>query len=117
MGQIAVVIDGKSYRMACEDGQEEHVASLAAALDARVRELRGSVGEIGDMRLAVMAAITLADEASELKRKLTESEAALTEARALIAGASDARAADEAATAEVVSALAERVERLAKTLA
>ncbi len=58
--------------MACDDGQEEHLASLAAAFDARVRDLKQSFGEIGDMRLAVMAAITVADEASELRRRLAE---------------------------------------------
>jgi cell division protein ZapA len=117
MGQVSVVIDGKSYRMACDDGQEEHLASLAASFDARVRDLKQSFGEIGDMRLAVMAAITVADEASELRRRLAQGEAALEEARAALAGADSARAAAEAETAAAVAALAERVERVARSLA
>jgi cell division protein ZapA len=117
MGQVAVTIDGKSYRMACDDGQEDHLTGLAAMFDSRVQDMRKSFGEIGDMRLAVMAAITLADEVTELKRKLAEGDTALATARAAAAGAeaaAESRTADQAAA---VAALAERVDRIARSLA
>jgi cell division protein ZapA len=117
MGQVAVTIDGKSYRMACDDGQEEHLTSLAAYFDARVRDMRQSFGEIGDMRLAVMASITLADEVSELKRKLAAAEATAAEARNAAAGSSATIAVREANAAAAVIAAAERVERIAQSLA
>jgi cell division protein ZapA len=117
MGQVAVTIDGKSYRMACDDGQEDHLSSLAAYFDARVQDMRQSFGEIGDMRLAVMASITLADEVSELKRKLAAAEAAASTARDAAAGSDATIAAREANAAAAVAAAAERVERIAKSLA
>ncbi len=117
MGQVAVTIDNKSYRMACDDGQEEHLAALAAYFDARVQDMRRSFGEIGDMRLAVMASITLADEVTELKRKLAAAEAAAAEARNAAAGSDAAIAAREADAAAAVAAAAERIERIAKSLA
>ena len=62
MPQVNVTIAGRSYRMACGEGEEAHLEGLAAAFEAKIAEMRGTFGEIGDMRLHVMAAITLADE-------------------------------------------------------
>ncbi|HEX8666640.1 MAG TPA: cell division protein ZapA, partial [Beijerinckiaceae bacterium] len=62
MPQIQVTIAGRSYRMACGEGEEAHLEGLAQAYDAKITELRGAFGEIGDMRLHVMAALTYADE-------------------------------------------------------
>ncbi len=65
MSQVSVTINGRQFRMACEDGQEEHLMKLARELDARIGGLRAKFGEIGDTRLTVMAAITVADELAE----------------------------------------------------
>src|SRR6476469_3759200 len=62
MSQVNVTINGRQFRMACEDGQEDHVTDLARDLDARIEGLRAKFGEIGDTRLTVMAALTVADE-------------------------------------------------------
>lgn len=117
MGQVTVTIDGKSYRMACDDGQESHLEGLAAEFDARVQRMRGSLGEIGDMRLTVMAAITTEDEVAELRRKLAAAEAELSTSRDSATSAADGEAERERRTADAVNALAERVERIAKGLA
>jgi cell division protein ZapA len=71
-----MTINGRSYRMACDDGQEDHLMALGAQLNGTIDDLRRAFGEIGDQRLIVMAAITLADELSEMRdrvRKLEES--------------------------------------------
>src|SRR5258708_23589910 len=65
MGQVSVTINGRQYRMACDDGQEDHLTRLAEDLDQRIEQLRTDFGEIGDMRLTVMAALIVADELSE----------------------------------------------------
>ena len=74
MAQITVNIDGKSYRMACEEGQEEHLTELAGRFDRYVGHLKGEFGEIGDLRLTVMAGILVMDELSEAHRQLSEME-------------------------------------------
>ena len=65
MPQVTVTIAGKAYRMACADGEEAHLAGLAQLFDGKIGEMRRTFGEIGDMRLHVMAAITIADDLAE----------------------------------------------------
>ena len=74
MGQVTVTIADKVYRIACNDGQEEHLYKLAAELDRKIAEMRSAFGEIGDNRLTVMAAITFMDDREDLKRRLAELE-------------------------------------------
>ena len=62
MPEVNVEIDGKKFRMACEDGQEEHLMELAERFNRTVIGLKGSFGEIGDNRLVVMAGIAVLDE-------------------------------------------------------
>ena len=116
MPQISVTIDGKAYRMACGDGEEEHLTALAAGLDSRVAEMRKAFGEIGDMRLHVMAAITIADELAETRRRISEIEAETAALRAMVEGAEGQAAEREARLAAGLSGAAERIERLAQAL-
>jgi cell division protein ZapA len=116
MAQVTVTIDGKSYRMACDDGQEAHLEGLAAYFEGRVQEMRTSFGEIGDMRLTIMAAITASDEIFELRKKLATSEGELVEARRSIDGFGLMQTENERKTAETITAIAERVERISKGL-
>jgi cell division protein ZapA len=116
MSQVTVTINGRQFRMACEDGQESHLLRLAQDLDQRIERLRASFGEIGDTRLTVMAALTVADEFAEATgklRRLDEELAALQDARA--ASAERAVATQEAVAAALNSA-AERIERVTRAL-
>lgn len=117
MSQVNVTISGKLYRMACDDGQEEHLGRLAERLDQTIERLRGEFGEIGDQRLTVMAAITMADQNSEAERRLTQLEskvAGMEEARAAVV---ERQQSGEMAVARSIEAMAERVEALAVRLA
>jgi cell division protein ZapA len=74
MAQVVVTIDGKAYRMACEEGQEAHLEGLALGFDRYVGHLKGQFGEIGDLRVTVMASIMVMDELSEATRRIGELE-------------------------------------------
>ncbi len=82
MAQVTVTIAGRTYRMACGDGEEAHLEGLAALYDSRIEEMRRGLGELGDMRLHVMAALMIADELTFLKKRVealeAEAEAALS---------------------------------------
>ncbi|MBZ9791429.1 cell division protein ZapA [Rhizobium sp. 3T7] len=77
MAQVTVTIDGKAYRMACEEGQEDHLTDLATRFDNYVGHLKGQFGEIGDLRITVMAGIMVMDEISELNRRVADLESEL----------------------------------------
>ena len=70
MAQVNITVNGRSYRMACDDGQEEHVVELGQRFDAAIEELRASVGEVGDQRLMVMAGILMTDRMLDGERRL-----------------------------------------------
>ncbi len=70
MAEVTVTVDGKAYRMACEEGQEDHLTELAAKFDRYVGHLKGQFGEIGDLRITVMAGIMVMDELSEVQQQL-----------------------------------------------
>ena len=116
MSQVTVTINGRQFRMACEDGQESHLLRLAQDLDQRIEKLRANFGEIGDTRLTVMAALTVADEladASGKLRRFEEDMAALQDARAASAERSEAT---QAAVAAALNSAAERIEQVTKVL-
>ncbi len=77
MPQIVVTIDQKTYRMACAEGEEAHLETLAADVDGKIAELRESFGQIGDLRRTVMAAIMATDQRHEARRRLQDMEARL----------------------------------------
>jgi cell division protein ZapA len=83
MPEVNVEINGKKYRMACEPGQEAHLLGLADEFNRRVETFKQVFGEIGDIRLTVMAGIALIDELSVADEKiaaLQQDVAQLTEA-------------------------------------
>jgi len=116
MSQVNVTINGRQFRMACEDGEEEHLLELAADLDQRIVRLRARFGEIGDTRLTVMAALTLADELSEAKQKLERVEPELATLQDASVVSADRHQATQAAVAAALNAAAERIETITKRL-
>jgi cell division protein ZapA len=116
MAQVTATIAGRQFRLACEDGQEEHLLALASEVDGRIADLRQRFGEIGDTRLTVMAALMVADEVSEVKaqvRRLEEDIAALQDAR-MVAG--DRAKQASAAVVGAFNSAAERIEGLTRRL-
>jgi len=65
MGQVSVPVNGRSYAITCDDGQEPRIRRLAQYVDAKVGEFVASVGQIGEARLLLLAALVIADELSD----------------------------------------------------
>lgn len=116
MAHVQVTIAGRSYRMACGDGEEKHLEDLAAALDAKIGDMRRAFGEIGDMRLQVMAALTLADELAETKTRVEALEREIAALKAVSAAADERSDKSERQLAEALVKAAEQVEILARSL-
>ena len=117
MPQVTVTIAGRTYRMACGEGEEAHLEGLAGLLDGKITEMRGAFGEIGDMRLLVMASITIADDLADTRRRMGTLEGEVAALRAAAAAGDERQGEAEARVAEAVTKAAERIERLARGLA
>ena len=102
--------------MACEDGQEAHLTSLARELDARIEGLRAKFGEIGDTRLTVMAALTIADELGEMGRALRRLEDELVAVQEAQVASRRSQQTVPGAVAAALNAAAERIESITKKL-
>jgi cell division protein ZapA len=116
MNHINVTINGRQYRMACEEGQEMRLLRLAENLETRVDALRGRFGEIGDARLTVMAALTVCDELQDAAQRIRALEAELGTLRDVRVAAVDRAKATQAAVANALNAAAERIERTTQVL-
>jgi cell division protein ZapA len=112
MAQLAITIAGKVYRVACDEGEEARLGDLAQLVDAKISGMRTRFGEIGDQRLTIMAALTLADEWSEANDRIRDLEAELARLKG------NTTAAPEWAEKVAVSLgeVAQRIERVAQEL-
>ena len=116
MSHVNVTINGRQYRMACEDGQEARVLELAGDLESRIGELRGKFGEIGDQRLEVMAALTTADELLDANQRIRALEDELNALRDVRATAAERARATQVAVSAALNAAAERIEKTTQVL-
>jgi cell division protein ZapA len=116
MNHVNVTINGKQYRMACEDGQEARLLQLAESFESRIQSLRGKFGEIGDARLTVMAALTVCDELSDASQRLRSLEEERDVLRDGRVAATDRAKATQIAVANALNAAAERIEKTTQVL-
>ena len=116
MAQVPITIAGRTYRMACAEGEEAHLEGLAAELEGRISELRGAFGEIGDQRLIVMAALAFADERFEALKKIKALEAQTQDLRAANATVEQTVGHWAVAATAAIEAAAARIEQTVQTL-
>ena len=116
MAQVNVTFNGHQYRMACLDGQDDHLLGLARGFSERIEGLRAQFGEVGDMRLTIMAAVTVADELSEAAAKIRRLEQQIAAAEQARVVAAERAQITQAAVAAAFASAAERIENVARNL-
>jgi cell division protein ZapA len=77
MAQVTLRINGYAYTLGCQDGEEKHLEAMGAEVSNRIDGVRAAAGPSGEARMLVMAALMMADDIFELRRKLQEAEAAV----------------------------------------
>jgi len=112
MATVTVEVYGRPYAVGCADGQEARVRDLAAQFNERVQGVAGQVGQVGDVRLFLMAALMLADELQEARRQA----AVQNSGRAKAATAVPAPASASDGVAEALNAVAARIEKIVQTI-
>ena len=113
MAQIEVTINGRDYQIACGDDEEQHVRGLLSEISGHVDQLASDVGQVGQSKLMLFAALVLADQLDELKvyaEKVTQKLEAIDAAPAAPAGLTDSDIADMAALISRIDAVAEQVQ-------
>jgi len=116
MNHVNVTINGRQYRMACEEDQEARLLNLAASLESRIQSLRGKFGEIGDARLTVMAALTVCDELQDATSRIRTLEEELEVLRDVRVVAAERARSTQTAVANALNAAADRIEKTTQVL-
>ena len=116
MTHVTVTIHGKQYRMACEEGQEAQLTTLAKDLDQRVEQLKKNFGAIGDMRLIVMAALTVGDELAEAVKRIRRLEEELTALQDARVVSSERAQQTQVAISAALNSASERIEHVTRSL-
>lgn len=109
MAQVPITLRGRSYQIACEDGQEAHLTRLGRYLDEQADQLLQSAGPVPvtDTMLLVMVSLLVADELSDAAGELENFRRA---------GKGEARIEVEEAVATAIDSLASRIESIAERL-
>ena len=76
MAQVDITVNGRAYKVTCENGQEGRLQQIAGYFDRHVAQLVRELGQIGDARLMLLSALTVCDELFELKRRVADLERA-----------------------------------------
>ena len=87
MPQVEITIGGRTFEVACQDGEEQYLISAATMLDAEAAHLSAQIGRMPESRMLLMAGLMLADRTAGLKDQVRENELELTGLRAQIAEA------------------------------
>ena len=116
MAPVVLTIAGRTYRMACDDGEEAQLKELARIVENKILTLRESFGDIGEQRIVVMAAITIADEIAGARKKIAALERDVDDLRAEVEAQRLQEAALEDRVAKALDAASRRVETLAREL-
>ena len=117
MPLVNVMVNNRAYTIACDDGEEDHLKDLAEHVDAKVKELLSSVGQVGDQRLILMAALLITDELHEATQRLQTREQEITELSRSQRETSDGLEQSETIAAELLENAAQRMEDIAARLA
>lgn len=114
MGQVVVEVNDRPYTMNCSDGEEEHLMELAQLLDSEVTTIKRGVGQVGDIRLLMMAGLVIADKLSDALRKIEDLQDEVQNLKAAQSGMMKEDAEHEDAVAGRIEAAAKRLEALAR---
>jgi cell division protein ZapA len=110
MSQVSVTVNGHPYKIACDDGQEPRIRRLAQYVDARVGEFVKNIGQVGEARLLLLAALVIADELSDTNEALAQETSRYRAAESAADEAKDAAAGHIHNLAQRIEAIAGRIE-------
>ena len=112
MGQVVVTLNGRTYRLECNEGEESHRAEMAQYIGSHVDVMRQKFGQVGDDRLMLMASLFITDELWSLRADVENLRAQLAEARRDKSNSDENARSIEAQLFAKIGDAASRLERL-----
>ena len=112
MGQVTVVLNGRTYRLECGEGEESHLIALAEYLGTYVEDMKRKFGQVGDDRLILMASLLVTDDLWVLRREMEQLKASLATARRDRSVADESAKSAKADLAGRIDSVADRIELL-----
>jgi len=106
MAEVHLTINGRSYPVSCDEGQQARLKELAQYLDRKTADFAAKLGQIGEARLLVLAALVITDELADAHAQL----------RRHAAGAASGNGVDTDALRHGLEELADRIEAIAGRL-
>lgn len=80
MGQVTLQINQRTYTVGCGEGEEARIQDLGQYLDQRVQELARDLGQVGEARLLLLAALMVTDDLAASREEITRLKSELTQA-------------------------------------
>ncbi len=117
MPLVNVMVNARAYTIACDQGEEAHLRELAAHVDGKVRELIGTVGQVGDQKLLLMAAVLITDEFFEARARLDGHAKTVGELSSAQVELGERASRSEESAAAALEDAAARLERIVEKLA
>jgi cell division protein ZapA len=105
MAEVKITINGRTFGISCEDGQERRVADLSRYVDTRLREIAKAGAATNESHLLVLASLMIADEVFDLRDNVNKMKHQLQNAEGSVE--------DDAMMAATIDQLADRIERIA----
>ena len=92
MPQVEIAIGGRTFEVACQEGEEQFLHAAAGMLDTEASSLTDQIGRLPEARMLLMAGLMLADKTAAVEDKLRAAEDALAEAQAKLEAVAEAPA-------------------------
>ncbi len=108
MAEVNITINGRSFGIFCEDGQEQRVTDLSQYVDGRLKDIAQAGAATNESHLLVLTSLLLADEIYDLRNEVGTANANVQQVQA--------NQTDEAAVAHAIEDLATRIERIASRI-
>jgi cell division protein ZapA len=109
VSQVLVAVNGRTYNITCDDGQEPRIRRLAHYVDARVGDFVKDLGQVGEGRLLLLAALVITDELSDANEALAQEKSRARAAASVTDGETEA-------AADAIHGMAQRIEAIAARL-
>ncbi len=105
MAEVTLTINGRSFGISCDDGQEQRVIDLGHYVDARLKDISRAGAATNESHLMVLTSLLLADEIFDLRDNVANLGGDANQAQTLKQ--------DELVMAQAIDSLADRIDTIA----